>query len=353
MNIALTYDPRWAYTPADHIPFWASLDTVDFLADLLEDTGNHITLLKADNSLETTLREIKSENPETLVFWLNEFMPTVNGCDIFTVKIIEKVQMMHTGPGSGPLSIGLNKETTKEVFRSLGLKTPESYVVNPGDYSAIDSSDPWNGYALIKPLLQGNSRGVGDFSVVSADDFESIKERVERIHREFDEPALVEEYIGGTDEKEYSAPVIISHDGRIGHMPIIEIDLSQIPAAQGKFRFLTNAIKDDKYYLKIPADLPYPVCKSIHTNVKRIVEKIGCKDMARVDMRSISNELFYLEVNVNPGKNRFSYLIMSAYSLGYKYEQVIAFIPYQAMLKYGIEPPKKLEELAYPMTILF
>jgi D-alanine-D-alanine ligase len=352
MNIVLTYDPRWKYTPEDHTPFWASLDTVDFVDEMLTDSGNDTTLIKADDSFETNLREIKSEHPETLVFWLNEFMPTENGRDIFTVEIIEKIEMMHTGPGSEALGIGLNKETTKNVFRRLGLPTPKSYVVYPGNFSSIHQSDPWAGHALIKPLLQGNSRGMDEFSVVPADDFYSIQERVERIHQEFDEPALVEEYIGGTEAKEYTAPAIISFDGRIGQLPLTEVDLSQIPEAQGKFRFLTNAIKDDKYYLKIPADLSNHACESIRSDVSRIIKAIGCKDMTRIDMRCNSTGLYYVEVNVNPGKNKFSYLIMSAYSLGFTYEQIIAYIPYQAILKYGLEPPRKLESLAYPLTNL-
>jgi D-alanine-D-alanine ligase len=353
MNIVLTYDPRWKYTPKGHTPFWASLDTVDFVIELLEDTKNNISLIKADNLLETNLIEMKNKHPESLVFWLNEFMATGSGRDKFTVEVIEKARMMYTGPSSEALGIGLNKETTKNVFRRLGLPTPESYVVYPGNYSPIHQSNQWNGHALIKPLLQGNSRGIDEFSVVHTNDFESIQNRVERIHQEFNEPALVEEYIGGTDAKEYSAPAIISFDGRIGELPLTEIDLSQIPAAQGEYRFLTNAIKDEKYYLKIPAILTNKTCDSIRTDVRSIIKEIGCRDMTRIDMRCNSTGLYYVEVNVNPGKNKFSYLIMSAYSLGFTYRQIIAFIPYQAMLKYGFEPPRKLEELVYPMTTLF
>ena len=70
-------------------------------------------------------------------------------------------------------------------------------------------------------------------------------------------------------------------------------------------------------------------------------------------MRGDSTGLYYLEVNVKPGKNRFSYLTTSAYSLGLDYSEIIAFIPYQAMLKYGLEPPRGLEELVKPVMALF
>ncbi len=71
-------------------------------------------------------------------------------------------------------------------------------------------------------------------------------------------------------------------------------------------------------------------------------------------MRYDSTGLYYIEVNVNPGKTRFSsYLTASAYSPGLDYPAIIAFIPYQAMLRYGLEPPRELEELVNPVMALF
>ena len=292
------------------------------------------------------------------MFWLNEFMLTDSGKKLtagrpFTVSVIEKVGMMHTGPDSEAQTIGLDKEATKDVFRRLGLPTPGSYVVYPGDDSPIYQNGHWDGYVIIKPLLQGNSKGMDEFSVVSADDFESIRARIERIHHEFDEPVLVERYIGGESAREFTVSMLISHDGRIAELPITEIDLSQVPVAQGRFRFLTHDIKDAEYYLKIPAELPPEIISRIHSDVGRIIKEIGCRDMTRVDMRGDSTGLYYIEVNVNPGKNRFSYLTASAYSLGLDYPEIIAFIPYQAMLKYGLEPPRELEELVKPVMALF
>jgi len=71
-------------------------------------------------------------------------------------------------------------------------------------------------------------------------------------------------------------------------------------------------------------------------------------------MRGDSTGLYYIEVNVDPGKSRFnSYLTASAYSLGLDYAGIIASIPYQAMLRYGLEPPGELQELVKPVMALF
>ena len=365
MKIVLTYDPRWGYTPAEHKVSpeglsWESLDTVEYVAGLLEETGNTVLPIKTDDTFEFRLKEIMNKHTESLVFWLNEFMPADPGKKLtdarpFTVSVIEKVGMTRTGPGSEALGIGLDKQATKDVFRRLGLLTPESYIVYPGNYSPIYQHGHWDGYVIIKPLLHGDSIGIDEFSVVRADDFRSIRERVERIHQEFDEPVLIERYIGGEGIREFTVPMLISHDGRVAELPITEIDLSRLPVAQGRFRFLTYAIKDEKhYYLKIPAELSPEIIRRIYSDVGRIIKEIGCRDMVRVDMRYDSTDLYYIEVNVNPGKTRFnSYLTASAYSPGLDYPAVIAFIPYQAMLRYGLEPPRELEELVRPVMELF
>ena len=78
-----------------------------------------------------------------MVFWLNEFVPTDSGKERFTVSVLEKLGLMHTGPDSQALGIDLDKEKTKDVFRKLGLPTPDSYVVYPGDYSPVFPNAHW------------------------------------------------------------------------------------------------------------------------------------------------------------------------------------------------------------------
>ncbi len=242
MNRALTYDPRWEYGLNNHTPFWASLDTVDYIAGLLEDTGCRTLLVRADDKLEFNLREIMKAHPGSLVFWINEFMPSNSGADVFTVRDVEKVGMMFTGPCLRTLEIGLNKESTKNVFRRLGLKTPDFIVVDPGDGLSIYQCLKWNSNVIIKPLLQGHSMGIDGNSVIYSGYPIKIKQKVEAIHRQFNEPAIVERYIGGDDAREYTLPVLISHDGKLLDLPIIGIDFSKIPPVNGNLRYLNSRI---------------------------------------------------------------------------------------------------------------
>jgi len=51
----VTYDPGWGYTPGDRTPFWASLDTVEYVSALLEQTGLCVSLVPADDAFEAML----------------------------------------------------------------------------------------------------------------------------------------------------------------------------------------------------------------------------------------------------------------------------------------------------------
>ena len=123
---------------------------------------------------------------------------------------------------------------------------------------------------------------------------------------------------------------------------------------QGKYKYLTRETKGKGHYQKNKAELSQGIKDNLYAEVARIIKEIGCRDMTRVDLRGDSSGLYFIEVNVNPCKTKFnSSLMMSAYSLGLKYSELIAFIPYQAMMKYEIEPTKKLEELTKPVMELF
>ncbi len=354
MNIILTYDLRWKYTPEGQLPLWASLDSVDYMTGLLEETGNDVILIKVDYNFERKLNSLREKYPEALVFWLNEFSPTVSGKDSFTVKVMEKVGMMHTGPCSDALATGLDKEASKNIIKKFGLSTPSYFIVHENEFLPIN--DHWNlsDFVMIKPLCQGNSRGINELSVVSSDDLEQIQEKVEEIHLEFGEPALVESYIGGESVKEFTVPLFVFHDGRTVELPIVEFDLNCIPLTQEKFKYLTFDIKYNGHFQKIPVDLPPETINRIYDDSSKIVTKIGFRDFSRVDIRMDSTGIYYLEVNVFPDKSQFNNsLTMSAYSLGLAYPELVAIIPYQAMLKYGMKPPEKLEELTKSVMEIF
>ncbi len=359
MDIILTYDPRWDYIPEGHSTYWESLDTVDYVTELLRKTGNTVLPIVTDDAFQSRLTETIGQHPGALVFWLNEFVPTDPGATPlvgrpFIVSVLENLGLMHTGPGSAALAIGLDKEATKDVFRKLGLLTPESYVVPPGDFSPIYEHGQWHCPIIIKPLLHGGSIGIDESSVVPDDDFDAIRERAERIHHELGEPALVERYIGGENAREFSVPVLLSNDGRVGELPIIELDLSHSALAHGEFRYLAYSSKRKEGFLKMPAALPPDITKRLYAEAGTICREMGCRDMVRIDLRHDATGYYYIEVNVNPGKDRLHcYLPASAHSVGLDHDSLIALIPYQAMLRYGLTPPRELTELVQPVMALF
>ena len=78
-----------------------------------------------------------------------------------------------------------------------------------------------------------------------------------------------------------------------------------------------------------------------------------CFDFARLDIRINESGRFYIEVNAYPSKNRGSYFAISANYLGIKPQELLAYSPYQAMLKYGLEVTSQLEQFTEPILNVF
>lgn len=76
---------------------------MDYVTGLLEETGKNVLPLEVNYTIEFRINKFADKYPETLVFCLNEVMQDDNSNNIFTMEVIEKAQMMHTGPSSDTL----------------------------------------------------------------------------------------------------------------------------------------------------------------------------------------------------------------------------------------------------------
>jgi len=353
-KIALTYGFDWEKTtPGKKTDIWESLDTVMTIKKLLTKMSYDVNTIKVDDTFEHQLIKIKEKNPDTLIYWLNEFVnPTyTRSPDNFTVNIIEHVGLPHTGPSSKTQTLALNKFQTKQLFTELGLKTPDSYIVNFDNLNTIYEYS-WDFPVIVKPLLHGDSIGISKKSVINGDDYQEISSLVTAIHREFKEPAIVEQYIGGETVRELTLSVLIDHQGGILNLPFIEIDFTKISFDQ-KFKFIDHTLKNEILPIKILSAASKNHTINICRECNKIMKKMNCVDFARLDVRINESDRFYLEVNSYPAKNRDSYIARAAHPLGIKYKELYGFSLYNALLKYNLTVTSQLKHLVEPILNAF
>lgn len=351
-KIILTYGSDWEKMPAGQTnDIWRTLDTVMNIKKMLSNMSYNVKTMKVDTAFEEQLKKIKKKDSDTLIYWLNEFINPeyTRSPENFTVNIIERIGLPHTGSSSKILALGLNKYRTKQLFNELGIKTPDCYIVNIGNLNIINEHD-WDFPVIIKPLLHGDSLGIGKKSVVNGNNYRAIRKLVSANHLEFEESVLVEKFIGGDFVQELTIPVLIDHLGRIVNLPFIEMDFTKISPDQ-KYKFIYDTLKMGIIPIKIlsKSNETIDICKECN----KIIKKMKCVDFARLDIRINESGRFYIEVNAYPSKNRGSYFAISANYLGIKPQELLAFSPHQAMLKYGLEVTSQLEQFIEPILNVF
>lgn len=356
MKTIVTYDPAWKKTEPGAAPRWGSPETVEQICSLLSDTGCGPEALPADKNLEEKIALVGRDD-ETIIYILNRFMPEGILKHRFTSELAEKYNLPYTGASSRGLRTGGDKTLLKQIFNNLGILTPTSYVCTPETLAHKGNAEIKGKMAIVKPMLQYGSQGIYYDSVVPSNDIDSIRRLVSRIWDEFGEPSLVEQYIGGENPKEVSVPIIISHEDAMHKMPIVEMNLSIIRQGQG--RILSHEVKegnipgeDSLYYeslLEIPSSLTKPEEEFLYSQVAKAAKHIGCRDVARADIRVEDGKFYLLEVNVTPDKSRLTTVFTSFSNLGFSQDHLYMLPPYFAMRRNNMEPPEKLLGLLRPV----
>ena len=246
--------------------------------------------------------------------------------------ILEMLGIPYVGSGILAHSLALNKAVAKQVFQFYKISTPRFQVF----YTVADEVDKSLSFPIIvKPACEGSGFGIHKDSVVYNE--EALLKKVKELLEQYQPPVLAEEFIEG---REFTVGVIGNGKNKTV-LPILEIDFEDVPEEYGKF--YTFEVKTDfghktKYHC--PALLSAELQKEIIQNVLGAFDALGCRDMARVDVRVKNGKAYIIEINSLPGlKPVHSDLPKMAEAAGMSYEELIVKIFKEAVKR--IESSKK------------
>ncbi len=215
----------------------------------------------------------------------------------------------YTGSGVLASALGMNKIIFKKVMASLGIKMPESLIVEPGEEVFLDRlklpGSPW----VVKPSNQGSSVGV-----TLVKDKRHLKKALD-VALKYDQRAIIEEFIPG---KEVSCGVL--GNGQPFALPVIEI----CP----KKDFFDYEAKYSSGMCKeiVPARLSPKATRAVQDLAVKVFKGIGAKGFARVDMIVSKNVPYVLEINTIPGLTPASLLPKEAEAVGISYPKLLDLI---------------------------
>ena len=294
------------------------MEEYEYIAKKLQNVGFDVYTLNIKDSLDHMLGNLKKEKPD-VVFNFVEIYKDNSRLEMNVAGLYELFGIPYTGAPSLALANCQNKIFAKRLLRSGGIRIPPFFIVN-----SKSSRYPHRlKYPLlVKPAYEDASVGIENESIVN--NAKELRKRIEHVLKDFQQPALVEEFIEGRELN-----VAVMGDKRLRVLPISEIDFTTMPD------HLHNIVsyqakwdpQHESYHKTIPI-CPAPLPQKIEKRAKEIAFKafkvMGCRDYARVDMRlSKENKLYVLEVNPNPDITEGAGFMRSAEYAGMSYAQAL------------------------------
>ncbi len=233
---------------------------------------------------------------------INVAFIALHGCfgeDGTIQKLLESLNIPHTGSGVEANVLALNKVASRKIFEDNDIAVPEYRVVTS---QAEAEGNNFHFPLVVKPSSQGSSIGL---SIV-----ENKKDLPRAIKSAFsyDKKVIVEEYIEG---KEITVGILDDQP-----LPVIQI----IPKRkfydyQAKYEagmsnyFVPARLSNDEYLKAQEAGLSAHRC-------------LGCRAFSRVDMIMSKGEPVVLELNTIPGLTFNSLLPKAAQAAGISFNQL-------------------------------
>lgn len=287
----------------------------------LQEVGYRATLFNMNGDIQRLLDFVKQKEPD-VIFNLCESIGNESIHEMHVAGLYELLGVAYTGAPAFVLGTCLNKVRTKEILSHHGIKTARFMVFkNIGELNEENLALKYP--MIVKPSREDASTGIDNASIV--EDFPSLRKRVRQIFSNYDQPALVEEYITGREMN-----VAIIGNKRPIIFPISEIDFSGLPADYPKIvTYNAKWMQGTPEYAGTVGVCPAPLPSEVEKKLKEIALKcyriMGLRDYGRIDIRLDKNNAPYvLEVNPNPDLSDDAGFARSARAYGLSFEDTIA-----------------------------
>lgn len=192
---------------------------------------------------------------------------------------------------------------------------------------------------FVKPLHEGSSKGIYNSSYVANE--MALQGEVERILIDYEQPALVEEYLPG---KEFTV-ALLGNGNELKVLPPVEITFDSLPSeALPVYSYEAKWLWDTKdspiEVFKCPALIDDSLKLKIENVCRKTFEILNCRDWSRIDVRlDAAGDPNVIEVNPLPGilpdPEEHSCFPMASRAAGLDYDQMMNEVLNAALKRIG------------------
>jgi D-alanine-D-alanine ligase len=284
--------------------------TIERVASSLESGGHNVRIIEGNMHVITELQNfmpkvVRGERPG-MIF---NMAYGIQGQSRYThiPAMLEMLGVPYVGSGPSAHAIALDKVMSKIVFLRHQLPTPGFWLFSSPDEDLGSVHFP----VIVKPKMEAVSIGL---KVV--DNETDLREAITSIIEEFQQQALVEEFIAG---REFGV-AMLGNGTSLETLPIVEIDLEGDPNA---IQTVDDKMKHPRGKI-CPADISGAAADQLRKLAVNAFNALGLVDFARVDFRMDPKGQFYiLEINSMASLNPNGSFVHAAQVVGMNYTDLV------------------------------
>lgn len=263
-----------------------------------------ISLRSGEAVLESLQRQgydaygvVLDENNQVTAFLENDYdlaylvLHGGNGENGKIQAVLDILGKKYTGSGVLASALTMDKNKTKQIAESIGIRVPKSY-------RDLDSIERFP--VIIKPVDEGSSKGL-----FLCNNKEEAEEALKKLRK-----PIIEDYIVGEE-----LTVGVLNGKALGVLKII-------PQADVLYDYDSKYAKGGSIH-EFPAKIEDKSYKEAMKIAERIHKEFKMKGVSRSDFILSEGKLYFLEVNSSPGMTKTSLIPDLATLQGYTFDDVV------------------------------
>lgn len=312
--IGLTYDlkeerPLRPGEPLDANAELDSQETVGDLKKIFESAGHEVKLIGNAHQLLSKINKMGVD----VIFNIAE-----GRCGRNRESEVPLLLEMHGIPfiGSDALTLGLtlDKLMAKKCFVAEGIPTPKYFEAT--SLEGVEEQNTIGFPLMVKPCYEGTSKGISSLSRVENN--EGLRRQVQLVLEQYHQPALVEEFIKGTE-----FTVVVFGNEEPEPMPVIQYAIGNRVHLGNEF-YTFARVKEESVKYICPAQIEASLTRKLQKLAVRAYRCVHCRDFGRVDFRvDEQGNPFVLEINPLPNLSKKDTFFHVAEALRKPFEEMV------------------------------
>ena len=310
---------------------WDTWETINSIKNALA-LYNDVELVEANEFAFEKFKEIRPD----IVFNFAEGLKGISR-EAQIPAMLDMLGIPYTGSDPLTLATCLDKARTKEILTYHGVPNPKFILADTIDKT---SNHNLKFPLIVKPYSEGSGKGI--FSTSYVKDNNELEREVNRVLSEYDQPALIEEFLPG---REFTVAVM-GNDEEAEVLPIVELNYNDfpddfIPIYSFEAKWILDTRENPLDVFTCPANVSKELELQIKSTVLKAYKTMRCKDWSRIDVRlDAENIPNIIEINPIPGilpnPEDNSCFPKAARTIGLSYDDTVNKVLYAAAKRHKL-----------------